>query len=54
MAYVGLSMYHKREIIHYRGGAILPENGTCKVGNSTYINHFYPKITLKTPKNPVK
>ena len=53
MAYVGLSMYHRREIIHYRG-SILPENGTCKVGNSTYINHFYPKITLKTKKNPVK
>ena len=35
------------------GGAILPENGTCKVGNSTYINHFYPKITLKTPKKKI-
>ena len=31
------------------GGTILPENGTYKVGNSAYINHFYPKITLKTP-----
>ena len=53
MAYVCLSMYHRREIIHYRG-AILPENGKCKVGNSTYINHFYPKITLKTPKKSCK
>ena len=46
MAYVGLSMYHRREIIHYKG-AILPDNRHVTDPNLHVLRNVRNKIITR-------